>query len=247
MRKILLAVILSLLPGLSLAANLTTVTVTSGVPTAGSGTVSTLDNLLGTAGASSPNVQTVQGISSMTPFLVSQSGTWNITNISGTVSLPTGAATSANQSTANASLSTIATNSGAPVPDCGTTPCANKIGNVYLQSQYPVSSTPITGNATGTTGAVVGTLAGTTGKTTYVCGLNISAIGGTASVGPITVAGLITSSMVYQLGSLAAGNTLAIPFSPCIPASATNTAITITTTADGTASAVSVNSWGFQQ
>lgn len=41
-----------------------------------------------------------------------QSGAYNITNISGTVSLPTGAATSANQTTANTSLSTIATNTG---------------------------------------------------------------------------------------------------------------------------------------
>lgn len=37
----------------------------------------------------------------------SQSGTWNITNVSGTVSLPTGAATSANQTTGNTSLSSI--------------------------------------------------------------------------------------------------------------------------------------------
>lgn len=44
--------------------------------------------------------------------LSKQSGTWNITNISGTVSLPTGASTAANQTTANSSLSTIATNSG---------------------------------------------------------------------------------------------------------------------------------------
>jgi hypothetical protein len=36
-----------------------------------------------------------------------QSGTWNINNISGTVSLPTGAATAANQTTANSSLSSI--------------------------------------------------------------------------------------------------------------------------------------------
>jgi hypothetical protein len=41
---------------------------------------------------------------------VSQSGTWNITNISGTISLPTGAATSALQTTGNTSLATIATN-----------------------------------------------------------------------------------------------------------------------------------------
>jgi hypothetical protein len=32
---------------------------------------------------------------------------------------------------------------------------------------------------------------------------------------------------------------------PCIPSSTTNTNITITTTADGTASAVDVNSWGY--
>jgi len=36
-----------------------------------------------------------------------QSGTWNITNISGTVSLPTGASTSANQATAISSLGSI--------------------------------------------------------------------------------------------------------------------------------------------
>lgn len=41
-----------------------------------------------------------------------QSGTWNITNVSGTVSLPTGASTSSLQTTGNTSLSTIATNTG---------------------------------------------------------------------------------------------------------------------------------------
>ena len=44
---------------------------------------------------------------------VSQNGTWNINNVSGTVSLPTGAATSANQTTEITSLGTIATNTGA--------------------------------------------------------------------------------------------------------------------------------------
>lgn len=40
---------------------------------------------------------------------VGQTGTWNINNITGTVSLPTGASTSALQTTGNTSLSTIAT------------------------------------------------------------------------------------------------------------------------------------------
>jgi hypothetical protein len=110
-----------------------------------------------------------------------------------------------------------------------------------------VGATSITGNATGTTGAVVGTLAaGAAGITTYICGFSVSAIGGTAAVGPITIAGTKTSSMVYQMASTAAGSFLTQTFSPCVPANAAATAITITTTADGTATAVSVNSWGFQ-
>src|SRR4051794_9337952 len=62
-------------------------------------------------------------------------------------------------------------------------------------SDYPFGATPITGNATGTTGAVVGTLAGAASKTTFICGFDVSAVGGTAAVGPITVAGVKTASM----------------------------------------------------
>lgn len=115
---------------------------------------------------------------------------------------------------------------------------------------YPSGSTPLTGNATGTTSAVVGTLANAAGKTTYICGFNVQAIGGTATVGPITIAGLTGSSQVYQtdVNSATVGKTVAsATFQPCIPASAANTAITITTTANGTASAVDVNSWGYRQ
>ena len=58
--------------------NVTTVTITNGVPTAGSGTVSTLDNLVGTAGSGSSNVLTVQGAGSGTALPASQSGTWTV-------------------------------------------------------------------------------------------------------------------------------------------------------------------------
>jgi hypothetical protein len=112
---------------------------------------------------------------------------------------------------------------------------------------YPGSATPIQGNGTGSTGAVVGTLAGAAAKTTYLCDFDVSAIGGTAAVGPITVAGLLGGSKVYQLSSSAAGVNFSKSFNPCLPASAVNTAITITTTADGTATAVDVNSSGYQQ
>lgn len=107
-------------------------------------------------------------------------------------------------------------------------------------------SANIAGNASGTTGAVVGTLAGVAGKTTYISGFNISAIGGTAAVGPIVVAGLAGGSQTYQLSASAAGVIFQQNFTPPLAASAVNTPITITTTADGTATAVNVNSWGYQ-
>ena len=110
---------------------------------------------------------------------------------------------------------------------------------------YPGGSTAIVGNATGSTGAVVGTLTATSTTTAFICGFNVSAIGGTAAVSPITVAGLLGGSQVYQLASTVSGNTLQVQFTPCLAASAVNTNITTTTTADGTATAVDVNSWGF--
>ncbi len=118
------------------------------------------------------------------------------------------------------------------------------------QGQLPwngaTQATQIQGNNTGTTGAVVGTLAGTSSKTTFICDFDVSAIGGTAAVGPITVAGLLGGSKIYELASSASGITLEKSFSPCLAASAANTAITITTTADASATAVAVNSTGYQ-
>lgn len=67
-----------------------------------SGTVTNLSQLGGSAIAMNTGVRSAgtQRVTIATDDVVpaSQSGTWNITNVSGTVSLPTGAATSANQS-----------------------------------------------------------------------------------------------------------------------------------------------------
>ena len=130
--------------------------------------------------------------------------------------------------------------------------CALAFTGVLLFVSSAISQTSgvptgaiITGNATGSTSAVTGTLAGAANKTTYICGFAISSTG-TAAISPITVAGVVGSSMVFQNLSAGAGQ-LAQAFYPCVPASAPNTAITVTTTADGTATAVNVNSWGFQQ
>jgi hypothetical protein len=143
---------------------------------------------------------------------------------------------------------------GPTAGNCVPTVAFSATGAISTTNPLPVNNNSsaaatITGNAAGSTGAVVGTLAGTAGKTTYICGFNVSAVGGTATVGPITVAGLIGSSQVYQIpvNSTAGAVLVTQTFAPCIAASAANTAITVTTTANGTATAVDVNSWGFQQ
>src|SRR5215831_3467721 len=86
--------------------------ITGSVPLPTGASTSAKQPALGTAGIPSADVITVQGVTSMTPLKVDgtggtfpvsgtvtahQGGTWNITNVSGTVSLPTGAATAAKQ------------------------------------------------------------------------------------------------------------------------------------------------------
>lgn len=58
----------------------------------------------GTAGSPNAAVLSVQGVAGGTAQPVSQSGTWNLTNVSGTVSLPTGASTEATLSAMSGKL-----------------------------------------------------------------------------------------------------------------------------------------------
>src|SRR6266496_1532536 len=134
---------------------------------------------------------------------------------------------------------------GAPGADVVTVQSPITLGS----AGYPSASTPIAGNASGSTSAVIGTLAGVASKTTYMCDFDVSALGTSGSIGPIVISGLLGGSKTYQIGTLATGTQQLISknFTPCIPASAVNTAIVITTTADATATAVNVNSSGYQQ
>lgn len=112
----------------------------------------------------------------------------------------------------------------------------------------PAGSTQLAAGVTGSTGAVSAALPGGFASTTFVCGIDVSAIGGTAAVGPITLGPLVGGVTFTWQGSASAagGPILQKEFTPCIPASAPNTAITATTTADGTATAVDVNLHGYR-
>lgn len=133
-------------------------------------------------------------------------------------------------------------------------------GNAQVQGVLPLelnssgSAQPfaqrssITASATGTTAAVAATLTGAAGKTTYICGFNIGADATAAVSGTATVAGTISGTMNFlqEAGAGAAVAVTSQTFSPCIPASATNTAITVTSIAAGTGGATSVSAWGYQ-
>lgn len=102
----------------------------------------------GTAGTPTGGVLSVQGVASGTPIPASQSGTWNITNISGTVSLPTGAATAAKQDTGNSSLASIDTNLQdieSRTPNLGQAAMAGSVPVAIAtnQSAVPVTATAL--------------------------------------------------------------------------------------------------------
>lgn len=99
---------------------------------------------------------------------------------------------------------------------------------------YPAGATPITASSGNVAaGAAVATLAGTSGKTTYITGFEITSSGSTVGlvVGP-TVVGTISGTMTYVYaaiaGALLINTPLIVSFSVPIPASTTNTAIVVT-------------------
>lgn len=119
---------------------------------------------------------------------------------------------------------------------------------------YPGGSTPVTAEATGTTAAVAASLPAVAGKTNYLCGVLVSpGSAATAITLQETITGLITGTLTWAVGApvTAVGTTGAlsiVPFTPCVPASAVNTAITVTSGALGTSGINNdVNAWGFVQ
>lgn len=86
--------------------------------------------------------------------------------------------------------------------------------------------------------SAVATLAGISGKTTWITGFQCSAAGATAaSVVNLTVGGVVSGTMTYTFvfpaGATTAASPLVVNFASPVPASATNTAITVTLPAGG--------------
>jgi hypothetical protein len=102
-------------------------------------------------------------------------------------------------------------------------------------------------------GVATATLAAALGKVTYICGFSITSAGSTgAAVVSPTVTNVITGTMTFTYATVAGatlGNPpLIVPFNPCLPANAPNTAIPIALPSLGAGNlSASVNAWGFQR
>lgn len=173
----------------------------------------------------------------------------NLTQLnSGTIATGTGASNAQTQRVTVSSDSTIGAEGGD-----GSTQASNANGLPVSETPYPYLATAITaasGNVANASAAA--SLAGVSGKTTYITGFQCTSSGATVgAVVNLTVTGVITGTMTYTYVAVA-GAVLADPdkiviFSKPVPASAPNTAITVTLPALGAGNTNSAcNAQGFQ-
>jgi hypothetical protein len=136
----------------------------------------------------SPGAVTVIGVNAFITNVpaVSQSGAWNITNITGTISLPTGASTSALQTSGNASLTTIATNT-TPLAQGSTT--TGQSGDLSMGAVTTAPPTYTTGTTQPLSLDTSGNLRVTIDSSVSEQNVNLNQVGGVAySLGQKTMA-----------------------------------------------------------
>jgi|ERR1035437_1488848 hypothetical protein len=122
-------------------------------------------------------------------------------------------------------------------------PCA------ALAQQY---ESPVVVIATGSTAAITATMpadTSPTGRTNYLCGFDVEAVGGTAVVTPLTIEGLLggTMTITQVVTSSTTGVGYTRTYTPCLPASDPADLVSVATTAAAGATAVTVQVWGFQR
>jgi hypothetical protein len=114
---------------------------------------------------------------------------------------------------------------------------------------YPPGAIAITGSATGTTASIAVTLAANATRFTYVCGYKLTADATAATEGNATITGTVTGTLTFRQSVANATNGTAEvrdEFTPCIPSSAVNTAITVNSVAAGTGGNAAGYAWGYQ-
>jgi hypothetical protein len=123
------------------------------------------------------------------------------------------------------------------------------------QGVTSVPGIPITassGNVANAT-ATATLAAGGAKRFTYICGFQATAGGATATAAVnLTVTNVVNGTLTYTFGAVAGAGfpspPLVVPFSPCLPANAANTAIVVSMPALGTGNTnATVSAWGYQR
>lgn len=120
-------------------------------------------------------------------------------------------------------------------------------------AMYPPGATPLSSSSAIVTNAnAVATLAGTSGKTTYITGWTCSS-GGATSAAAVDLAitgvlgGTIHHSYIFPVGALVPAYPVVEQYNPPLPASAVNTSIVVTLPAGGSGNtSAACNAQGFQ-
>lgn len=114
----------------------------------------------------------------------------------------------------------------------------------------PSGATSVQTSATGTTGATAAAIAAASSVTGYICGFSVKSAATAVATGDLTVAGILGGTLTFKHITLAIASGMGdttMTFYPCLPASATNTAITVTSPAPGTGGIVSTVVWGYRK
>lgn len=120
------------------------------------------------------------------------------------------------------------------------------------QNPYTGATAITAGSGNVANAAAVATMAAAVGVTNHIAGFSVSGAGATAGLPVIvTVAGIVqaTRSFTYTFaaGATVANTPLCVTFDPPIPATAANTAITVTCPASGLGGTHNaVVAWGFR-
>lgn len=113
---------------------------------------------------------------------------------------------------------------------------------------YPVGSTPLAVSVNASAAAATATLPASVGRITYICGFFIGSNATAATFTAATVTGVLGGTMSFMQGTATAPAVTILQqnFSPCIPASANNTALAVVSGSPGAGGFVYVNAWGYQ-
>lgn len=119
----------------------------------------------------------------------------------------------------------------------------------FAQFVVAPNSSAIAVSATGTTGVVTATMPALTSQTNWICGFAIRSSATAAVTGDATVTGTVNTLHFTQFVAPVASGIGVVEeyFSPCLPASAFNTAIAVNSIAAGTAGVTSVTIWGYSK